>query len=248
MIYNDIVNDIESFSDERLASYHQRFFKTQKGEYGEGDKFLGLTIPQNRELVKKYIKIIDFNDIQNLIKNEYHEIRLFALLTLAEMSKKEKNTKKLKKIADLYIKNLKFINNWDLVDLSSYFILGKYCYLANDNKIITNLSENKSNENLKAKNLLLNLWANRISIVSTFYYIKENSFNLTIELCKKFLDHKHDLIHKATGWMLREVGKRNVNILRNFLDEFCGVMPRTMLRYAIEKFDTDTRKFYMQIK
>ncbi len=222
--------DLKSLKNDEKAIHHTRFFRTGKGEYGEGDKFLGITVPQQRKIAKKYIDL-DLEDLQILIRNEYHEFRLTALIILVNKYKKTKTEQEQKEIIDFYLENTKYVNNWDLVDTSAE-ILGAY-YEDKNKEIFKDLAKSKS------------LWEQRISIISTFYLIKKNNFDLTLEISQLLLLHSHDLIHKAVGWMLREVGKRDLNIEIAFLDENYKIMPRTMLRYAIEKLPDDLRTHYL---
>jgi 3-methyladenine DNA glycosylase AlkD len=213
----------------------QVFFKTGPGQYGEGDIFLGIVVPKQRILVKKY-KELDFDSIQDLLNSKIHEHRLVGALILVEKYKKsdkEKDENSKKKIFEFYLKNAKNINNWDLVDLSAQNIVGKY--LLDKNKAIL-YKLVKSN----------NLWEKRIAILSTFEFIKNNKFDDSLKIAELLINDKHDLIHKAVGWMLREIGKRNQEIEESFLKKHCKKMPRTMLRYAIEKFDEKKRKSYLK--
>lgn len=219
----DLIDEFIKVGNISLVEHHKRFFKTEKGEYGEGDKFIGLTVPQVRCFVKNYYKKLNLKDIDFYIKNEYHEIRLFAILCLVEKFEKSKILEEKEELVNFYLNNIKYVNNWDLVDLSCYKLLGRYCFENNKSDILYNLSKSCS------------LWEERISIVSTMFYIKRNNFNITLDLCKYFLNHKHHLIHKACGWMLREVGKRDERILVDFLNKYKDVMPKIMFSYAKER-------------
>lgn len=224
-----IIHDFLSLSNKQKALVLQRFFKTGKGEYGEGDKFLGITVPQTRKLAKKY-RDLSLNEIKKLLNNKFHEIRLAALLILAEQFPDDPE-----KIYNFYLNNTKNINNWDLVDLSADKIIGKYILKNPKHKNILNkLSKSK------------NLWERRIAILSTYQLIKNNQFDEMLELAKKLLNDSHDLIHKAIGWMLREIGKKSLKAEELFLKKFYKTMPRTMLRYAIEKFPEAKRKIYLK--
>ena len=207
------------------------FFKTGKGQYGEGDIFLGVMVPQQRQVAKKF-KNLSFNNIEQLLKSKVHEQRLTALFILVNQFENADDKEKLK-IYKMYLKNAKFVNNWDLVDLSAPQIVGKYL-LNKERKVLYKLA--RSN----------NLWEKRIAIVATFTFIRNNQFNDTISISEMLLNDKHDLIHKSVGWMLREVGKRDQTIEEKFLKKYHKVMPRTMLRYAIEKFSDEKRKYYMK--
>lgn len=226
----EIINEIKSYANEKFAIHHSHFFKTGEGEYGEGDLFLGLKVPTVRLISKKYFKEINLTQINILIKNPFHEVRLAAIIMLVLKYKKAEKKEK-EKIFNLYLKNINYINNWDLVDLSAPYIVGPFVF--GSNKKLWELAKTD------------HLWSQRISVLATFYFIREGSYQTTLDLSKYFLTHKHDLIHKATGWMLREIGKRNINVLYSFLDEHHKVMPRTMLRYSIEKLPQEKRKAYM---
>lgn len=231
----EVIKEIKSLYNEKYAQHHTRFFKTGKGEYGEGDKFLGLMVPQTKSISKKYFKHISLEDTSELIKNEYHEIRLAALHILV-LKYKKADEKLKKKIYELYLKNTKYINNWDLVDLSAPYIVGDYVYA---NKLHNDLWKlAKSNH----------LWSERIAVVANAYLIRQGDFETILNLAEYFLPHKHDLMHKAVGWMLRETGKKDIAVLSEFLDKNAQYMPRTMLRYAIERYPEDERQAYLKIK
>ncbi len=217
--------DLDKFADKDRAIHSLRFFKTGSGEYGEGDKFLGLTVPQVRSIVKIYSDL-PLPDVQNLLMSPYHEHRLTAVLILTK--------KKLDKaVYDLYLKNTKYINNWDLVDLSAPNIVGKYL-IDKDRLVLYKLAKSKL------------LWNRRIAVLATFAFIKNKDFSNSLKIAKILLGDKEDLMHKAVGWMLREIGKRDVKVLEKFLDENIHQMPRTMLRYAIEKFPEKQRRSYLE--
>ncbi len=227
----DVIQKLLNLKDEEQAKHLMRFFKTGKGEYGEGDKFLGIRVPITRSIVKKYYDKVSFDALQNMLDNEYHEIRLCALLIMVELYER---TDRKEKIVDLYVKNTKKINNWDLVDLTAHKIIGKNYIRTHDRTIIEKLSNSG------------HLWSERIAVVSQWSVVKYGKFELLLELCEKFLTHKHDLMHKATGWMLREAGKKDEKILLDFLDKHAKNMPRTMLRYSIEKLTAEQKRFYMK--
>lgn len=226
-----IKRELRKLSNKKIAEHSQRFFKTGKGQYGEGDKFLGIRVPILRQMAKEHNNI-SINDTFQLLNSHFHEERLFALLKLIQLYKKASNGDK-KKIYTSYLENTKFINNWDLVDCSAEHIVGAYLYLR-DKKPIYDLAYSQS------------LWERRISIMSTFHYIKRNKFSDTLSISEILLYDKHDLIHKSVGWMLREVGKRDREREEKFLRKYYRDMPRTMLRYAIEKFPTQKRKMYLK--
>ena len=207
---------------------YQRFFKTGKGEYGEGDIFLGLTVPETRAIAKQFSHL-SLNQMLPNLKSKFHEERLAALLILVNNYQKTSS----EEIVKFYLQNTKYINNWDLVDLTADKILGNY--LLNEDKLILyQLAKSQ------------NLWERRISIISTFAFIKNNQFDDTLKIAKMLIQDKHDLIHKAVGWMLREIGKRNQEVLENFLKQNYKMMPRTSLRYAIEKFPESKRQEYLK--
>ena len=227
---NKLKKDLNKLKNKEKAKILAGFFKTGKGEYGEGDIFLGIIVPEQLKIAKKYFDL-NLNGLNKLIFSKIHEYRLVSLLILINKYNKVDNKEK-KKIFSFYLKNIKYINNWDLVDLSAPNIIGDYL-LDKDRKILYKLAKSK------------NLWEKRISIISTYRFIKENNFNDTLKISEILLNDEHDLIHKAVGWMLREVGKKDQAIEEKFLRKYHKVMPRTMLRYAIEKFDENKRKFYL---
>ncbi|ABZ94832.1 DNA alkylation repair enzyme [Leptospira biflexa serovar Patoc strain 'Patoc 1 (Ames)'] len=222
--------------DPKKAKFFPRFFKTGPGEYGEGDQFLGVTVPKQRMIAKKFAQSLSLEDLQSLISSPFHEVRLATLFVLILKFQFKKATEEDQMaIVQFYLKNTKYINNWDLVDASADKILGEY-FFQKDKTTILKLKNSKD------------LWENRIIILSTFYWIRKGHFTETISLCEFFLNHPHDLIHKATGWMLREIGKRDLNILIQFLNAYVTKMPRTMLRYAIEKLPPSERRKWLDLK
>lgn len=209
------------------------FFKTGKGEYGEGDKFVGIKVPVQRKIAKQFSKL-NLEELQILLNSKIHEERLISLLIL--VGKYDKADEKEKEnIYAFYKKNSRKINNWDLVDLSAPKIIGTHL-LNRDKKILYKYAHSN------------NLWQKRISIISTYSFIKNHDFKTTLEIADVLLNDDHDLIHKAVGWMLREVGKQDINTLENFLKTRYNTMPRTMLRYSIEKFPEKMRKKYLMGK
>ncbi|MFA7252874.1 MAG: DNA alkylation repair protein [Candidatus Paceibacterota bacterium] len=231
----NLVKDLDRVANPAKAKILARFFKTGPGEYGEGDIFLGITVPVQREIAKKYLDL-DFSDLQKLLNNQYHEYRLVALLILVEKYKKGTEKEK-KEIFNLYLKNAKAkrINNWDLVDLSAPTIVGDYLF-ARDKRILYTLAKSRK------------LWERRIAILATYSFIKQKKYSDILKLSKILISDSEDLIHKATGWMLREMGKKDKKVLENFLHQFADRMPRTMLRYAIEKFNPIERQKYLNWK
>ncbi|MBL7053743.1 DNA alkylation repair protein [Patescibacteria group bacterium] len=208
-----------------------RFFKTGPGQYGAGDIFLGITVPEQRKVAQKYTNL-KLKDLQILLKSKIHEQRLTCLVILTNQFK-QADVGRQKQIVNFYLKNARNVNNWDLVDITASNILGVWLMGKKDKSILYKLAKSK------------NLWERRIAMVSTFQFIKNNQFNDTLKLAQIFLKDKHDLIHKASGWMLREVGKRDKKTLEEFLKKQAHIMPRMMLRYAIEKFSKEKRKFYL---
>lgn len=229
---SQLIKDFQSLKNPAKAKILQGFFKTGKGQYGEGDIFLGIVVPELRKLAKKYPNLT-LEEIQTLLNSNIHEHRLTALFVLINQYKKsEQKNKQL--IFNFYLHNTKNINNWDLVDLSAPNIIGNYL-LNKDHSILYQLANSK------------HLWEKRISILATFEFIRNNQFQDTINLSQILLNDEHDLIHKSVGWMLRELGKRNQPELEKFLQKNHKIMPRTMLRYAIEKFPEEKRKYYLNL-
>jgi 3-methyladenine DNA glycosylase AlkD len=228
---NRIKKELQKKGDKEGAKALSRFFKTGKGQYGEGDVFLGIKVPIQREIVKMF-KEVSLFEIQELIDDKIHECRLTGLLILVQKYKKAEDKKE---IFDFYLKNAKKINNWDLVDLTAPNIVGDFL-----------LNKKKEREILYSLSKSKNLWERRIAILSTFTFLREKQFKDAIEISKILLKDEHDLIHKAVGWMLREIGKRDKGVEVDFLKKYCKIMPRTMLRYAIEKFDSREREKYMK--
>jgi 3-methyladenine DNA glycosylase AlkD len=226
--------EYEKLANPAQAKVLQGFFKTGPGQYGEGDIFLGIKVPVAREVIKKYYDF-DFKDLQELLKSKIHEHRLSALFILVKKfadAVKAGDEKMQEKIYNFYLKNSKNINNWDLVDLSAPQIVGGYL-LAKNREILYNLVESK------------NLWERRIAVLATFTFLRQKDFKDILKIAEILLSDEHDLIHKSVGWMLRETGKRDEKVLRKFLDKHYQKMPRTMLRYAIEKLPEAERKKYL---
>ncbi len=227
---NQIKKDFQELANKEKAKILSRYFKTGRGQYGEGDIFLGITVPEQRKLAKKYINL-SLKDIKKLLNSKVHEHRFTALeILVMKFEKADENTKK--NIFNFYLKNTKNVNNWDLVDTSAPHIVGEYL-LNKDKFIIYKLAKSK------------NLWERRIAILSTFKFINNDKFVDTLKISEVLLNDNNDLIQKAAGWMLREVGKRNQEVEEKFLMKYYKKMPRTMLRYAIERFSEEKRKFYL---
>ena len=230
----NVKNQLLKLGDPVRAVHSLRFFKTGKGQYGEGDKFIGCTVPQTRSVAAMYTNLT-LNDVSKLLNDEIHECRLCALVILTNKYSKANELERYE-ILNFYLANTKRINNWDLVDISAHKIVGEWFKNREDRSLLQELANSKL------------LWDQRIAIVTTYTFIRNNNFNETLMLSEKFLTHKHDLMHKACGWMLREVGKRDEATLTYFLDQHAYHMPRTMLRYSIEKFPEELRKHYLNIK
>lgn len=240
-MYNKILKEIFSHKNRDKAKLLSKFFKTGKGEYGERDKFLGITVPVSRQIAQKY-RDIDFKDIQKLIESEYHEVRLIAILILVHKYKTSprQGLGGKKEIVDFYLKNTKYINNWDLVDLSAGYIVGNYLY---QRTVLKRTPPRTVLEKLAKSN---NIWERRIAIISTFAFVYKGESEWTFKTVDNLINDKHDLIHKACGWMLREIGKRvSLNDLISYLDIHSSHMPRTMLRYAIERLPETKRLYYL---
>jgi 3-methyladenine DNA glycosylase AlkD len=233
-ITDQIKKELKRIGDKEKAKVLARFFKTGKGEYGEGDKFLGIIMPKLRVVAKEYWPKISIPETIQLLQNSsYHEERMLALLILVyKYQKAEPKEKAL--IFKTYLRNTKFINNWDLVDVTCRDIIGHHL-LNQDKKILYRLAKSK------------NIWERRIAIVATWYFISQNQLTETFKINKMLLSDQHDLIHKAVGWMLREAGKKDVSVLKNFLIENQKLLPRTTLRYAIERFSKKERQLLMKI-
>lgn len=228
----DIHQTIKSKSNPEKAKLLAGYFKTGKGEYGEGDIFLGITVPESRKIAIQF-KDLPLNEVESMLKSKFHEERLIALLLLVHNY--EKHPERRQEIYNFYLKNTKGINNWDLVDLSCHHIVGDFL-LNKDKSALYELAKSP------------NIWEKRIAIISTFNFIREKKFDDSLKLAELLLTDKHDLIHKAVGWMLREIGKKDINILEDFLSKYYKQMPRTMLRYAIERLPENKRKDYLNGK
>jgi len=226
-------SDLQSLSNPAKIIVFKRFFKTGPGQYGEGDQFLGLTVPQIRSLSNRYWSKLSLANLSELLQSPYHEYRTLALVCLCRQF--EKFPRRQRQIFDFYLARTRRINNWDLVDISSPRIIGAYLFEQKDRSILYKLAQSK------------NLWERRIAIISTLYFIKNHQFSDTLSLAKILLDDPHDLIHKAVGWMLREVGKRDQKTLFGFLDLYTLRLPRTALRYAIERLSVADRKHFLHL-
>ena len=224
-------SELKKLADPKRAEVSRWFFKTGKGQYGAGDMFLGLASDEIRQIAKKYSDI-SLADVRNLLNSRIHEERAAALRVLVIKYGQAGDGETKKRLVNFYLKNAKRVNNWDLVDMSAPNILGDYLS-DKPRKILYRLAKSK------------NLWEKRIVIISTLAFIRNKEFADTLKISEILLHDKHDLIHKAVGWMLREAGKRDEAVLRSFLNKHCKIMPRTMLRYAIEKLSEKQRKAYL---
>lgn len=231
----EIKNELKKYAKEdEIEEKFAYFHKTGKGGYAEEDIFIGVTVPDIRKVANKYYKEINIEDVEELLHSKYHEERLLALIILTYKMKKAKEDE-VEDIVNLYIRNTKYINGWDLVDLSSHYVLGKYLLEHEDKKDILYEFANSDD-----------LWKQRISIVSTWIFIRNDKYDDTLKIAKILLNNEHDLIHKAVGWMLREVGKKDFKTEYDFLVKYYKQMPRTMLRYSIEKFEEDLRQDFLK--
>ena len=234
-LYEQIHQALKSYAQQEKAAFFPRFFKTGKGEYGEGDVFIGVTVPNQRLIAKKFYASSDEHLIIQLLDSMYHEERLIGLFLLNHKFLTARKQHAEKVWVDLYLKKIDRVNNWDLVDSSAHIILGKWL----EDKDRSLLYE------LAAEN---NLWKNRIAIISTMHFIKNGDIVDILKLSTLLLTHQHDLIHKAIGWMLREAWKKEPVIIENFIKKHIQNMPRTMLRYSIEKMEEGKRKEILSLK
>lgn len=230
MTSKDVLVKLKALASPERAKVNAWFFKTGPGQYGEGDKFWGLRVPQLRIVVKEF-KDLPLDEVVKLLHHEVHEVRLCAVLLLVANYNKQPE-----KVYDIYLSNTKFINNWDLVDLSAGYIVGTFLH-------------NKPKDPLFKLARSKDLWERRIAMIATFYYIKNGDAEVGLQIAEILINDKHDLIQKAVGWMLREIGKRcSVEAEEKFLKIYAATMPRTTLRYAIELFPEQNRRYYMQLK
>lgn len=234
---DQLYNEILAHQDPTQVEGLSRFFKTGKGQYGEGDQFLGIKVPVIREVVKQCWKTTSFEDLETCIRSEYHELRMAALLTLVQLFHHGKKDPTLQqRCIDFYLSHTKYINNWDLVDLSCYELLGTWL-LDKDRSLLYDLARNG-----------LTLWEQRIGMVSTMQFIRHGQLDDTFAIAELYLNMPkplHDLLQKAGGWLLREAGKKDEKRLKTWLSMYCDNMPRTMLRYAIEKLPEEDRQAFL---
>lgn len=231
-LFNELLAELNGYVNPSKANFYQNFFKSGPGEYAEGDQFLGVTVPDQRKVAKRFVDRVTLEEIELALQSEWHEVRLTGLFILVSKFQKSKTEDERKKIAEFYLNHTEYINNWDLVDTTAPHILGEY-FEKRDKKPLYKLAQSKD------------LWENRIAVLSCFTFIRRYQFDDILYFCELYLNHPHDLIHKATGWMLREIGKKDTKILIGFLEEHQHKMPRTMLRYAIEKLPEKQRKYWL---
>ena len=224
--------EIRALANKEIAQHSLRFFKTDKGEYGHGDLFLGVRAPKIRLIAKKHIDI-SITDMQTLIRSKYHEERFLGLIILVNKYAKTKDKKNRNQLYKIYVYSFKYINNWNLVDVTCPHVTGKHL-IDKDRTILYKWAKSKD------------LWTKRIAMVSTFSFIRKNDLEDTFKIAEILLHDEHDLIHKAVGWMLREAGKRDIKKEETFLKKYYKTMPRTMLRYSIEKFPETKRQKYLK--
>ncbi|GAA0880416.1 DNA alkylation repair protein [Algoriphagus jejuensis] len=227
---------IESLRDKAIpekAEFFPRFFKSGPGEYGEGDLFLGVKVPDQRRIAKQFYKEIGLDELSELIQDPYHEVRLTGLIALVYRYQKLKAEFDQKQLVDFYLSHLEWVNSWDLVDTTSHAILGHY-YLHRDKQLFYDLAGSHD------------LWRQRVAMISSFFWIKKGEFADALALAEILKDHPHDLMHKAVGWMLREIGNRDFELEMDFLKKHYQTMPRTALRYAIEKFPEELRQDFLK--
>ena len=230
-----IIKDLKAHATKEKAAFLPYFFKTGKGQYAEGDRFHGIIVPDQRRIAKMHTDTTNKSTIVELLHSPFHEERLTSLFILCNKFNAAKKINQEKEWVDLYLKNADQVNNWDLVDNTAHIILGQWL-------------ENKDRSILYKFAKATSLWKNRIAVVATLHFIRKNDFKDIFQLSEIMLTHTHDLMHKATGWMLREAWKRDATSVENFLNKFAHQMPRTMLRYAIERMPEPKRKAYLSIK
>lgn len=236
VLVDEIKAALQDLSFPEKAAFFPRFFKAGKGEYAEGDEFIGVTVPDQRKVAKEFWSKITLAEIGELLSSKIHEHRHCALLMLVTQFEKAKTNQEKNGIIRFYLKNKKHVNNWDLVDNSAYKILGRYAFETENDELLRNLSHEE------------NMWSKRMAIVATMFYVKRGQFELLKELVLNNLHHPHDLMHKANGWLLREMGNKSEEELLGFLKLHYKQMPRTTLRYAIEKLDEELRQNFLKAR
>lgn len=229
-----VINSLKELSDPKKAAFFPKFFKTGPGQYGEGDKFMGISVPQIRSVVKEF-RDLPLPEVAILLASPWHEARLLGALILVDQFRRS-DAKGRAKLHTFYVKNLKGINNWDIVDSSAPDLVGKMVLETGDAAILKKLASSKK------------LWSERVAVVATLALIRAGKFQEVQDLSIHFINHPHDLMHKAVGWMLREMGKKDEVTLKKFLDRYAGQLPRTALRYSIERLSEKDKKKYMTMK
>jgi 3-methyladenine DNA glycosylase AlkD len=230
---NQVIEALNKKAVPEKAAFLPRFFKTGPGEYGEGDQFLGVTVPEQRKIAKHFFKDLLLDDYHALLQHPIHEVRLTSLTALVYRYQKSKSESEQTELVDFYLANLDYVNNWDLVDSSCYQILGHF-YRQRDKSIFYKLADSG------------HLWRQRVAMISSLFWIKKGEFGDALLLAEKLKNHPHDLMHKAVGWMLREIGNKNFEVELEFLKKHYQAMPRTALRYAIEKFPEELRQDFLK--
>lgn len=228
--FKNLKKEVHDLADDHKALQATRFFKTAKGEYGEGDKFLGISVPELRKIGKKYYKSLELKEIRDLLLSPYNEERLLGLMILVEQFGKLRETHE---VYDFYVNHMDRVNNWNLVDVSARPIVGVYL-MDKDRSILDEWARSQS------------LWVRRIAIVASWHFIKNKQFDDTLRITRTLMNDEEDLIHKAVGWMLRELGKQDEDVLKLFLKKHQTLMPRTMLRYAIERLEASEKSRFMK--
>lgn len=230
---NKVRHDLESCADPLKAAHLPRFFQAYPGGYGEGDCFIGVSVPDQRKIARSYFQAFSLSELEKLIRDPLHECRLTAIFILILKFEKAETEPEREALVKIYLDNLMWINNWDLVDSSAYKILGPHLF-RKDRSALYDLAASGE------------LWKQRVAVITTLFFIRNKDYADILNLARLLLRHEHDLMHKAIGWMLREVGNRDFDLEYNFLKQHYRVMPRTMLRYAIEKFDEELRQKFLK--
>lgn len=231
----EIKRELAALADDKQAEVYSRFFKTGPGQYGEGDRFIGVRVPQIRAVAKASRKDIGLDEVGKLIDSPVHEHRIAGVVILVEEIKRADANRQME-IVRTYVSHIDGVNSWDLVDISAPHVLGPELIAGREQRLFDRLATSS------------NMWHRRIAVLATFHAIRQDQFAWTLELCERYLSDPEDLMHKACGWMLREVGKRDESELRKFLDAHAAEMPRTMLRYSLERLPDDARNNYMNFK
>jgi len=231
-----IKSKLQEKSQPQKKEIYPKFFKAGKGEYAEGDEFIGVVVPDQRKIAKEFYSKISIEELKHLLSSKIHEHRQCALFMLVEKYEKAADFQQKEELVSFYLRNIPHINNWDLVDCSCYKILGNFCFEKKDDQILRELTA------------VNHLWSQRIAVVATMYHVKKGSFELVKELVLKNLYHSHDLMHKANGWLLREMGKKDEPELLDFLTKYYHKMPRTTLRYALEKLNENLRQDFLKAR